>query len=188
MKTTILVGALLLLWVSPATAQVSFGLKAGPMLSRTYFNLGDTLTGFSDFQATFVGGGFIRVPLSEKFDLQAELLYATKGANAFNEFNYLSVPLMVQYEFLPDLRVEAGAEIAYLLNNLYAITPEYDYDIGINAGLSYDFLDKFMAGLRYNLGVLDTSRPRVSFGNTDRTFDPKETFHTLQLTLCYRFR
>ena len=171
-----------------AMAQVEWGLKAGPMLSRTHFSLGDTLTGFSDFQATFVGGGFVRIPLSTKLDLQAELLYSTKGTEAFSEFNYISVPLMVQYEFLPNLRIEAGAEVAYLLNNLYAITPENDFDLGVNAGFAYDFMDRFTAGLRYNWGLLDTSRPLKSFGSTDRVFDPRETLHTLQLTLGYRFR
>lgn len=62
-------------------------------------------------------------------------------------------------------------------------------DIGLNAGLSYYFLDRLNVGLRYNLGVYDIFRPDFisGFGSpTIDDFDLKN--HTLQLSVGYRFK
>ena len=196
MRNLLLSLAFLLTLCSSAFAQVEFGLKAGPMLSRTYVNTGDTIAGFNDAKISFLAGGFVRLPISPELGLQAELLYSRKG-DAPGDLNYISIPLMLQYEFFPNLRAEAGAEVGYLLGiddgldrGIFERHPFYTrMDVGLNAGLSYQFLDRLDLGIRYNLGLYDIYRVDTTsvFGlPTDFDFDVKN--HTLQLSVGYRFR
>lgn len=193
MKSFLLSLALILFLSSSAMSQVTVGIKAGPAISNTYEVLGDTISGFSDAQLTFLAGGFIRLDLYKKFDLQAELLYSSKG-NFNTDYGYISLPLMLQYEFLPNLRAEAGLEAAYLLSaqmelssgNLWDERPSYkDFDVGLNLGLNYDFLERFNAGLRYNLGLVNIwdDKPRFGVGTSSSVKN-----HTLQFSLGYRFK
>ena len=183
---------------STAFAQVELGIKAGPMLSRSYVNSSNDMigTGFIDAKISFLVGGFVRLPISPKLGLQAELLYSRKG-DEFRNLDYVSLPLMLQYEFFPKLRAEAGVEVGYLLSiddgifmGIFEAHPFYGrMDVGLNAGLSYDVLEKLNIGLRYNLGVYDIFRPDIMPGFGSPTVDDSDVKnHTLQLSVGYRFR
>lgn len=176
-----------------ANAQVDLGIKAGPVVSRLHVEIGDSLSSFSDPQLTFLVGGFMRLNMSDKVSLQTELLYSSKGSSN-TRYGYLSLPLMVQYEFLPGLRAEAGVEGNYLLsaqiestsgNGRDARFQFKNWDVGLNAGFSYDFLDKFTAGLRYNFGLVNTWDTEPRFGVAP---DLDYRNHNIQLTLGYRFK
>jgi len=185
----IILSLVLLLFTTIASAQVEFGLKAGPMLTRTYFNVGDTSTGFNDARVSFVAGAFVGIPLVEKLSLQAEVLYAAKGDANYDQ-NYIYLPLMLRYEFMPRLSVEAGAEVGYFLGYISTVinNPMFkDYDVGINAGVNYELLDKLSIGLRYNLGVMDVVAFQARI-DSDTTFEPIGKNHSLQLTVGYRLR
>jgi opacity protein-like surface antigen len=192
MKSFLLSFAFILFLSTSAISQVAFGIKAGPAISNTYEVLGDTISGFSDAQITYLAGGFMRFDLSKKLGLQTELLYSLKG-NFNTDYGYISLPIMLQYEFLPNLRAEAGLEAAYLLsaqmefisgNRLDERSSYKDFDLGVNFGINYDFLEKFTAGLRYNLGLVNTwnDEPRFGIGT-----DSSVKNHSLQLSLGYRF-
>jgi len=183
---------------STAYAQVEFGLKAGPMLSRTYISSNNDMigTGFVDAKLSFLAGGFIRLPIGSQLGLQAELLYSRKGDES-RDFGYVSIPLMLQYEFFPKLRAEAGVEVGYLLSiddgldrGIFESHPFYGrMDVGLNAGLSYDVLEKLNIGLRYILGVYDIYRPEFTTGFGSTTIDDSDLKnHTLQLSLGYRLK
>ena len=198
MKNLLFSLAFLLTFCSTAYAQVELGLKAGPMLSRSYVNSSNDMigTGFIDAKISFLVGGFVRLPISPKLGLQAELLYSRKG-DEFRNLDYVSLPLMLQYEFFPKLRAEAGVEVGYLLGiddgldrGIFESHPFYRrMDAGLNAGLSYDVLDRLNIGLRYNLGVYDIYRPDIMPGFGSPTVDDSDVKnHTLQLSVGYRFR
>lgn len=196
MKNLLLSSAFILTLCSAAFAQVEFGLKVGPLLSRNYVSVGDTIAEFSDAKISFLAGGFIRMPIGSGLGIQAELLFSRKG-NKSRNFDYVSMPLMLQYEFFPNLRAEAGAEVGYLLgidDGIFrGIFEKYPFnrrlDVGLNAGLSYHFLDRLNVGLRYNLGVYDIFRVDTTsvFGfPSDYDLDVKN--HTLQLSVGYRLK
>lgn len=96
MKNLLLSLAFLFTLCSTAVAQVEFGLKAGPMLSRTYISSNDDMigTGFIDGKISFLAGGFVRLPVSPKLGVLAELLYSGKGDESV-DLGYLSIPLML---------------------------------------------------------------------------------------------
>ena len=183
MKNLLFSLAFLVTICSTAFAQVELGIKAGPMLSRTYVSSSNDMigTGFLDAKISFLAGGFVRLPISSKLGVQAELLYSSKGDES-RDLGYLSIPLMLQYEFFPNLRAEAGAEVGYLLSiddgifmGIFEAHSFYGrMDVGLNAGLSYDVLEKLNIGLRYNLGVYDIYKVDTTsvFGfPTDFDFD-----------------
>ena len=178
----------LLLFTTIASAQVEFGIKAGPMLTRTYYNVGDTTTGFNDARVSFVVGAFVSIPLVKKLSLQTEVLYAAKGDGYYDQ-NYIYLPLMLRYAFLPKLSVEAGAEVGYFLGYISTVInkPRFkDYDVGINAGVNYEILDQLSVGLRYNLGVMDVIAYQAQI-DPDTILAPIGRNHSLQLTVGYRF-
>ncbi len=197
MKKLVCSFALVLSLGSAASAQVAFGLKAGPMLARTHASLGDSVSRFTDAKASFVAGAFLRVPLFAKASLQAELLYAKKGTDP-TDLNYINLPLMLQYEAFPSFRVEAGVEAGYLLKinkersangfKTRRLTGYTNWDVGINLGASYDFLERLNVGLRYNIGVYDIYDPQVKISYGDvRIPNYNVKNHTLQLTVGYIF-
>lgn len=198
MKNLLLSLAFLLTFCLTGFAQVELGLKAGPMLSRTYVSSTNDMigTGFVDAKISFLAGGYIRLPVGSHLGIQAELLFSRKG-NEFSNLDYVSLPLMAQYEFFPNLRAEVGIEVGYLLSiddglnrGIFESHPFYGrMDVGLNAGLSYDVLDRLNIGLRYNLGVYDIFRPDFITGFGSPTIDDSNVKnHTLQLTVGYRLK
>lgn len=85
-------------------------------------------------KAGFHTGVFANIPVSYKFSIQPELLFSQLGSKSDYNYrtssgnyritqhydystilNYLSLPVMVQYNILPQLYVEAAPEFGYLL-------------------------------------------------------------------------
>jgi len=189
MKRIFLLITFIALFSATAPAQVTFGLKAGPMLTRTYYNVGDTTTGFNDARVSFVVGAFVGIPLVKKLSLQAEVLYAAKGDANYDQ-NYIYLPVMLRYAFMPKLSVEAGAEVGYFLGYISTAinNPRFtDFDVGINAGVNYEILDQLSVGLRYNLGVMDVFAFQAQI-DPNTTFEPIGKNHSIQLTVGYHFR
>ncbi|NJC26008.1 outer membrane beta-barrel protein [Neolewinella antarctica] len=128
---------LLILCTVPATAQLSFGLKAGvatESLQEERFDL--TRSGRADLGEAiaeadygFQFGALVRVPLSESFDLQTEVtLNSAKTNFRFNDpntqtsrvlserYNDVNVPVMVSYK-LAFLRLNAGPVGHFFVNS-----------------------------------------------------------------------
>ncbi|SIQ09725.1 porin family protein [Chryseobacterium sp. RU33C] len=76
---------------------------------------------------------FANIPVSDKFSIQPELIFSQQGSKADYNYrtssgkyritqhydysttlNYLSLPVMAQYNILPKLYVQAGPELGYL--------------------------------------------------------------------------
>mgnify|MGYP001060452550 CR=1 FL=1 len=101
-----------------ASAQVEFGIKAGPMLANIVTRDLDTLDfDNTDPKVSYLLGAFVSIAVADKFSLQAELLYANKGRGRIeeddlsNSLHYLSLPVLLQYEVLHGLRVGLGPEL-----------------------------------------------------------------------------
>lgn len=162
MKKRILLSVIILgLSISMGAQNVKFGLKTGLNISSfTGGELGkNNLFGFHV-------GGFAEFKLNEKFSLQPELLYSTKGTEVENlvkiKVDYLAIPLMVKYYLSEKFSIEAGPQASFLVNDKAEFDdgsiPDADidassFDFGLNAGLGYNFNSDLFTQVRYNYGI-----------------------------------
>ncbi len=160
MKKILLVGAVALF--GAMNAQV-FGVKAGLNVSDIS-NADDTKA-----KVGFGGGLFMNAPLATNFSIQPELLYNMKGAKASGSddisvnLDYISVPVMFQYNATPSFYLEAGPEFGFLVNakakvgGISADVKELveGFEVGIGLGLGYYFAPNIGVTARYTAGLTD---------------------------------
>jgi hypothetical protein len=161
--------------------EVKFGAKAGLNISTI---TGGYLSGTS--KTGFHVGGLAEIKLNDKFAIQPELLYSTKGAS-YNFFgfgfgvnekeditlSYIDLPIMAKYFVIERLSIEAGPQIGFLMaakgpkyNEVNDTTdPKGDVkdaynstDFGFNIGAGYELKQGIMFQARYSLGLSDISK------------------------------
>jgi hypothetical protein len=180
LKLRLFAASVLLLTSFSSFAQIQgvFGVKVGANSSLT---AQDGVTPyFQKFKTDFHFGGLYRLRLN-RIVLQPEVLYSIKGGSfrnmttkavVRNNYNYVSVPLLVGYIPTEGLVLQAGPEFSYALNTPSTNGPGKRQDTGIAVGAHYDFLDlleKFSLHLRYIHGLNNIStNPVVEYRN--RTF------------------
>lgn len=198
---------------------VTFGIKGGVNISTISYTY-DNGWMYSDQKAKigFNAGVFANIPISGKFSVQPEILYNGLGAKVeysmtFDpgpmtrlegketlSLHYLSVPVMFQYNVIPDLYVEAGPEFGFLLggrskgdwtdttDNITTTTSysnkisnsifnKFNFGIGIGAG--YYFTQNLAATARFTAGLTDIYKSGNS--NTVRN-------NAFQIGLAYTFK
>lgn len=126
-------------------------------------------------------GLFFKMPVSESFAIQPELLYSSKGSkleydNALQgkgeyrfNMNYLELPIMGVISIGERFNVQVGPYVGYLANtNIKNMEKDFDivdvedlnedsfnrFDYGLAAGIGFD-LDGFVIGARYNYGLAE---------------------------------
>src|SRR5687768_5060116 len=106
MKTTLVLTAALLASAVSASAQPSFGVKAGINISNLSTNNTDGVE--PENRTGFIGGVFVTLPVSGIFAIQPEVLVGMQGAkftedgeSAKLQLNYLQVPVLA--------RIKAGS-------------------------------------------------------------------------------
>lgn len=187
MKNTlfILSFSLFTLWSSAQTVQ--FGVRGGSNISgesRHKYSTGSSIS--TDYRMGFNAGGVINLKLSEKLDVEADILYSMQGfkqdiyttiEDMYNEIvvqtvtsHYLNIPIVAKYYVANGLYVECGPQVGFLLgrtNNakdLMLYDDPYEYsmskkvDFSIVAGLGYNFYDNFYVNARYCHGFTGTSQ------------------------------
>lgn len=129
-------------------------------------------------------GLFAKLPVSDAFSLQPELLYSSKGSKLaydnflmgegeyrFN-FNYLELPVLAVFNIGEHFNIHVGPYVGYLANvNIkeldgdgsiqdIADLKEDDFnrfDYGLAGGIGVDF-NGFIAGVRYSYGLADVGK------------------------------
>ena len=161
MKKIILVVAIALT-ATFASAQdgAKFGVKGGiDMISSKYeytsydFNpvtgLPETYTESETVSTTgFFVGGFAEFGLSDKLTLQPGLNYHTASKSGV-KFDYLSIPVLFQYEIAESFNVIAGPSLYYSL-----VSGDQDktrFNLGV--GASYSFTENLFVEPRYDIGL-----------------------------------
>ncbi|MFC5410224.1 porin family protein [Larkinella bovis] len=181
-----LLGAFLFASVSSfAQLQGVFGLKVGASSSKT---AQEGVTPYiSRYKTAFHLGGIYRLRY-HRFVAQPEFLLSVKGGTfkrlgtnpqtIRNNYNYLSLPLLLGWVPTEGLVLQAGPEFSYALDTPNG--PGKKQDTGIAIGAHYDFLDmadQFSLHLRYIYGLNNvSSNPIVEYYN--RTF---------QVSVVYNF-
>lgn len=182
-----------------------FGIKGGMNLS-TISNTEDAFAAPGDANVNskskvgFNVGVFANLPIAESFSIQPELLYNALGTKLTGEdelgnedaltwnLDYLSLPVMFQYNATPAFYLEAGPQFSYLLSsklkyNDNATDNDTDgmnkFDVGVGIGAGYWITPNFGVNARYIAGFTDIVE--------DNPTDNMLKNNNLQVGLAYKF-
>jgi hypothetical protein len=151
-----------------AQNQTQWGVKIGASVSKTAILNTQNII-IPKFRQDINVGFFRRMQIS-KFVIQPELYYQVKGGTfsatdvVKNNYQYLSVPLLLGYEITDGLTIQAGPEYSWALNANKKYGPTVKNDLGISAGIHFDFLDMaslFSLELRYTQGLTDINSASI---------------------------
>ncbi|KMQ65096.1 opacity protein [Chryseobacterium angstadtii] len=181
---------------------VTFGVKGGMNVSSLSKDEG------LDDQKSKIGfnaGVFANIPVAESFSIQPEVLYSQYGSKAdytvlgtkfssSTKLDYITVPVMFQYNLIPNLFVEAGPEFGFMVSAKNKIKNENNgnsttsdnykddlktFNFGIGLGAGYYFTQNFGITARYVAGVTDIFKDNSGDAIRNNTF---------QVGLAYKFK
>ncbi|AKK74174.1 opacity protein [Chryseobacterium gallinarum] len=169
-----------------ASSPVRFGLKAG-------LNISSVSNSDMNSKAGFYGGVFANIPVAQDFSVQPEVLYSGMGAKAKANsdvklnLDYIAVPVMFQYNALPNLYLEAGPQFSFLINSkvkypsgsIDAKDAHKTFDFGLGLGAGYYFTPNIGVNVRYVAGLTDIAKNRIG-GDSSKN-------GVFQLGLAYKF-
>jgi outer membrane immunogenic protein len=207
--------------MSSSASPVQFGIKAGMNVASLSKD-----AGLEDQKSKigFNAGVFANIPLASSFSVQPEVLYSQYGAKiesidestfggvttrnvqSFStHFDYITVPVMFQYKFVPNFYVEAGPEFGFLVSakdkgdrtttitgptGTTTNTANYSDDIdkdnlntfnfGLGLGAGYYFTDNFGITARYVAGLTDVAKNRPNGSDAIRN-------NVFQVGLAFKF-
>lgn len=164
-----------------------FGVKAGMNVSSLSKQQG------LDDSKSKIGlnaGVFMNAPIAENFSIQPEVLYSQYGAkvnwtnpiggdkmSASQNLDYITVPVMFQYNAIPSFYLEAGPEFGFLVSATNKIKNETTgasstgsnykddlntFNFGVGLGAGYYFTKNVGLNARYVAGFTDTAKNRPS--------------------------
>lgn len=213
---------------SSSPSPITFGVKGGLNLSTVseHNKYSEYHDDENKIKAGFHAGVFVNIPVAEKFSIQPELLFSQLGAKIEERerylvadysykrdsdykanFNYLVLPVMVQYNILPQLYVEAGPEFGYLMGGRFkgddvttirksagsstvitkeSISEKLDTDLynrfqfGLGIGAGYYFTQNFGVTARFTAGLTNILK------NTEG--DYKIRNNAFQVGVAYKFK
>lgn len=212
-----------------SSSPITFGVKGGLNASTISRSNNNTYTdGYNNdddkLKVGFHVGVFANIPVAEKFSIQPELLFSqigskveerftyvgsTSGFTSSSEYkvnlNYLTLPVMVQYNILPQLYVEAGPEFGYLLggtakgddttiqtkgNSTTTSVKSFSKDLpmeiyrrfnfGVGIGAGYYFTQNFGVTARFTAGLTNIMKGDVG--------DYKARNNAFQVGVAYKFK
>ena len=181
MKKVLLVGAIALFGAMNAQ---TFGLKAGMNVSSV--SESDTKS-----KIGFYAGALMNAPIATNFSIQPEVLYNSKGfkfdgADVTANLDYISVPVMFQYNVVPQFYLEAGPEFSFLVSakakgggETADIKDSFKgFDMGIGLGAGYYFTPNIGLTARYVAGFTDIIKDNPDSSVKNGVF---------QIGLAYKF-
>ncbi len=207
--------------MSSSASPVQFGIKAGMNVASLSK---DASLQDQKSKIGFNAGVFAHIPLAESFSVQPEVLYSQYGAKveSVNEYtvlgtttrdvesysthlDYIAVPVMFQYKFVPNFYVEAGPEFGFLVtaknkgdrttttttgssssvaNSSYTEDIDKDnlntFNFGLGLGAGYYFTDNFGITARYVAGLTDVAKNRPNGSDAIRN-------NVFQVGLAFKF-
>lgn len=162
--------------VSSLSFAQQFGIKGGMNVSSLSK---DAALSEQNSKIGFYAGAFVNVPVAESFSVQPEVIYNNLGSkvkqtNALGtfeyarHFDYISVPVMFQYNATPEFYLEAGPQASFLVSTRHkakagntSISNEVNkdnyntFDFGLGLGAGYYFTKNIGITARYVAGFTD---------------------------------
>lgn len=187
---------------------ITFGVKGGMNVSS--LSNGADLSD-SKSKIGFNAGVFANIPIASSFSIQPEVIYNDLGSKVTREYTvlgnkfknesstnlgYIAVPVMFQYNALPNLYLEAGPEFGFLVSakdkfksstngntNTQISSRNKDdfktFNFGIGIGAGYYFTQNLGVTVRYTAGVTDIYK--TNSGDAVRN-------NVFQVGLAYKFK
>lgn len=163
------------------TTETTFGIKAGYSTVALKVSVDGGGSATEDLSG-FYFGGFAEINLSEKFDLQPELVYGTYSEDGESS-GVLLVPILAKYKANDQFSLFAGPQFDYLTN-------EEDSEglkrlgLGLALGAAFDITEQVILDARYSIGLTD----RIDGGlDGFEEFDIETKFSYFQVGIGYRF-
>lgn len=166
------------------TYSQSFGVKGGLNISTISKENGWTDT---HSKIGYYAGIYMHAPVNSVFSIQPELIYNNTGVRYDDgktshtlNLDYVAMPIMFQFEPIPNFYVEAGPQLGFLVNNKNKYETENktiiekDKDaynqFDLNGALGIGFKFKNMAvSARYLAGFTDIKKNgSTSWNNSDK--------------------
>jgi hypothetical protein len=165
---------------------ISGGLKFGLNLANQTISSGELgFTASPSFRPTIHAGGYLTAMLTEKFGVQPEILYSGQGykqGSAVFKANYITVPVLLRYNFTDLFSIHAGPQIGILASAKADGEDVKDMlkgtDIGIAAGLGVDLPMGLNFGFRFVKGMTNII--------DDDSEDLKYKNYALQFSVGYK--
>ena len=205
MKKTLVTMMITLTSLSLHAQLIRFGVKAGLNFSKETQNavVAQYISTDLSFRTGWHLGGIMNVVLSDRLELETDLMYSMQGykdivlteaveqnlsrTNYTVTSHYLTLPVALKFYPVGNLYVAAGPQFGYLLSkrdklegweslNYYTSDKNRNFDFGILGGIGYRFNDNFFIDLRYIHGFTGTSK--VVNGSKNRN---------IQVSLGYLF-
>ena len=186
--------------VSSLTFAQQFGAKAGVNVS----NLSSDNSLDTNTKTGFYAGLMMNAPLAENFSIQPEVLYNSVGTEytygtvgtSTLTLDYITVPVMFQYNVVPQFYLEAGPEFGFLVNAKQKIesgswsgSAELDKDnfnpfnFGVGLGAGFNLTNNIGINARYVAGFTDaTDENNQQFGS-----DANNKNNVFQAGLTFKF-
>lgn len=191
---------------SSLTFAQSFGVKGGMNVSSISKD-----GGLSDTSSKigFNAGVFMNAPIAENFSIQPEVIYNNLGSKVTfgsdNErsyttnLDYISVPVMFQYNATPEFYLEAGPEFSFLVSAKNKLKDGNSSTTSDWTGTAQDNLNTFNFGVGLGAGYWITPKLGINaryvagftkIGNDDNVIgkayeDSKN--NVFQVGLAYKF-
>jgi hypothetical protein len=144
--TTITVGIL----KAQTTVLTHFGIKGG--YNRSWIKAVDSYNQSTGFVSSeFYAGFFCESKIGERMLLVNELIYSS----TVGTFNYLEIPMALDYRIYNKLRCFLGGKLDLLLDNYTETEAYYLYHISLSleGGVRYPITKRFTAEARYGYGI-----------------------------------
>lgn len=177
MKNRLLFALLLGLTFGSLSAQdLNFGVKGGVNIASIGGGNSIGVAGLGS-KVGFHLGGVVESPFSEKFSLQAELLYSLQGAKwsigsvSNLNLNYINLPILGKYYIIEGLSAEAGPLVGFLLSTNGDKADYSTIDIALAIGASYKLNENIFFSLRYNKGISNINKnDSIDYNNQNNVF------------------
>lgn len=184
-----------------------FGLKAG--LNVSDINNGASGTDMKAKTGLYVGVT-TTIPVSDEFSVQPELIYNQLGAktnlydfggiignvSTTTKLDYISLPVMLQYNFPSNFYLELGSEFSYMVSakqglSTSIISPSTDINmdylnrlnVGAGFGAGYNLNKNIGISARYTLGLTGLGKN----GNVTDYFLDSAKNNNLQVGVNFKF-
>lgn len=178
----------------------SFGAKAGMNVST----ITDDVDMDQKSKVGYYAGVFVNLPVATEFSIQPEVFYNNLGAKytALNQtaklnLDYITVPVMLQYNATPEFYLEAGPEFGFLVNSkvksdnaaieslgnaIFDKDNLNSFNFGVGIGAGYYFTKNVGLSARYVAGFTDFTKD-----NSNVTTNSKNRNNTFQVGLNFKF-
>jgi len=180
---------------------LAFVLVTGNIFAQATFKpgvrAGLNITTIEEINATAKTGAYVglvgSIKMNRFYTLQPELNFSMQGANeVYNidaaystntniPLNYLGFAVMNKFN-LKSFFLQVGPSLDFLMNE--SVYVDQGLDVAINAGLGYEFNDRFAIEARYKAGVADL----IETGSVFLFIDEINYNSVFQIGLQYKFK